>query len=121
MSEQHHFHILNLEKYSLFLRDSVASSFTESYTENLDNFISVNQIVNLIKSRSSRKNDKGHLIISADAVDEIFLELREWLYGVGLSKLASRGYVDCAWDDEQNTMVFWLADSPTTSISNKPS
>lgn len=112
--------ITNLEKYAYILREGVANSFTENYTENLDDFISIAQVINLIKSKSDGKDENGQLIICQSAMDIIFDELREWIYGIGLSKLASRGYVDCAWDNEKNEMVFWLSDAHKTYISSKP-
>jgi hypothetical protein len=42
------------------------------------------------------------------------------MYEVGLARLAAQGFVECAWDDEKEEMIFWLADKNQTTINNKP-
>lgn len=113
--------IVDLEGYAKAMRDGAASSFEKDYTENLDDFITIKQVINLIKNNNLGLDDEGNYLINSDIFDEVFNQIREWLYGVGLSKLVSKGYVDCAWDDESNEMVFWLANKEKTSIPAKPS
>jgi hypothetical protein len=113
--------IVDLEGYAKAMRDGAASSFEKDYTENLDDFITIEQVINLIKNNNLGLDDEGNYLINSDIFDEVFNQIREWLYGVGLSKLVSKGYVDCAWDDEANEMVFWLANKEKTSIPAKPS
>jgi hypothetical protein len=113
--------IIDLEGYAKAMRDGAASSFEKDYTENLDDFITIEQIINLIKKNNLGLDEDGNYIINSDIFDEMFGEIRDWLYGVGLSKLAAKGFVDCAWDDEANEMVFWLANKDKTNIPAKPS
>ena len=113
--------IIDLEGYAKSMREGAASSFEKDYTENLDDFITIEQVINLIKSNNLGLDDEGNYLINSDIFDEVFNQIREWLYGVGLSKLVSKGYVDCAWDDESNEMVFWLANKEKTNIPAKPS
>ena len=113
--------IIDLEGFAKSLRAGVASSFEENYTESLDGFISVNQVINLIKKNNLGKDEENNYIINEKVFDDIFNEIREWFYSVGLSKLASAGYVDCAWDNDSNEMVFWLANEAKEKISSKPS
>jgi len=113
--------IVDLNNYAIAIRDSAASSFAEDYTENLDDFISVKQIINLIKKNSIGKDEEGNYLIQATSFDETFNQIRNWLYGVGLAKLAAKGHVECAWDNDLNEMIFWLSDDAKTTISNKPS
>jgi hypothetical protein len=113
--------IIDLEGYAKAMRDGAASSFEKDYTENLDDFITIEQVINLIKKNNLGLDEDGNYIINSDIFDEMFGEIRDWLYGVGLSKLASKGYVDCAWDDEANEMVFWLTNKDKTNIPAKPS
>jgi hypothetical protein len=42
-----------------------------------------------------------------DQYNTIFDEVTDWIINSGLSKLAAEDKVQCAWDDEQNCMVFW--------------
>jgi hypothetical protein len=113
--------IIDLEGYAKAMRDGAASSFEKDYTENLDDFITIKQVVGLIEKNNLGLDEEGNYLINSDIFDEVFGQIRDWLYGVGLSKLAAKGFVDCAWDDEANEMVFWLANKDKTNIPAKPS
>jgi len=113
--------IIDLEKYAISMRDAAASSFEKSYTENLDEFITVRQVINLINNHNLGRDADNNLIINEEIFNDIFDEIRDWLYSAALAKLASKGLVDCAWDDQSNSMIFWLADKNKTKISAKPS
>lgn len=113
--------IIDLEGYAKAMRDGAASSFEKDYTENLDDFITITQVINMIKKNNLGLDNEGNYVINEEIFDDVFNDIRDWLYGVGLAKLASKGYVDCSWDDEANEMVFWLANKDKTNISAKPS
>lgn len=111
--------ITDLQNYAIYLRDSAASSFAEGYTENLDDFISITQVINLIKKRSLGVDDNGDLMIDGDSFDNTFDDIRNWLYGVGLAKLSAKGIIECAWDNDLNQMIFWHSENKN-SIQSKP-
>jgi hypothetical protein len=113
--------IIDLEGYAKSMRDGAASSFEKDYTENLDDFISIGQVINMIKKNNLGLDEEGNYLINEEIFDIMFNEIRDWLYGVGLAKLAAKGFVDCSWDDESNEMVFWLANKDKTGIPAKPS
>ena len=113
--------IVDMNGYASAMRANVAKSFSEDYSENLDDFISLEQVIYLVEHHSLGLDEQGNHIINEEVFNDIFDDLREWLYGVGLAKLASQGLIECAWDDDSNEMVFWLADKNKTSISSKPS
>jgi hypothetical protein len=113
--------IIDLEGFAKSLREGVASSFEENYTESLDEFISIGQVINLIKNNNLGKDEDDYYIINEEIFEDTFNEIREWFYGVGLCKLASVGYVDCAWDNDSNKMIFWLSNENKEKISSKPS
>ena len=113
--------IIDLEGYAKAMRDGAASSFEKDYTENLDEFITIPQVINMIKINNLGLDEEGNYLINEQIFDDVFNDIRDRLYSVGLAKLASKGFVDCAWDDESNEMVFWLANKDKTSISAKPS
>lgn len=113
--------IVDLDGYANTLRDGAAKSFSEEYTENLDEFISITQVKNLVKKYSLGLDQNDNYIITTKIFNKVFNEVREWLYGVGLAKLAAKGLVDCAWDDKKNEMIFWIADDKKSKISSKPS
>jgi hypothetical protein len=112
--------IVDIEGCAKAVRESVAKSFSEDYAENLDDFISVQQIVTLFEEHSLGQDDDGYEIINEEIFNFIFDEVRVWMYEVGLARLAAQGFVECAWDDEKEEMTFWLADKNQTTINNKP-
>lgn len=101
--------ITDIEGFAQTIRDGAARSISENYTENLDEFISIGQIISLVKDTSIGTDDAGLLMITEELFDEIFENIRETIYQVGLSKLAATGQIECAWDSQKNEMVFWLA------------
>lgn len=113
--------IIDLEGYAKAMRDGAASSFEKDYKEDLDEFITIPQVINMIKNNNLGLDEEGNYLINEDIFDEMFESIRNQLYEVGLSKLAAKGFIDCAWDDDSNQMVFWLANKDQTSISAKPS
>ena len=113
--------IIDLEGYAKAMRDGAASSFEKDYTENLDDFISIPQVINMIKGNNLGFDSEGNYLINEQIFDDVFNDIRNWFYEVGLCKLAAKGFVDCAWDDESNEMVFWLANKDKTEIPAKPS
>jgi hypothetical protein len=113
--------IIDLEGYAKAMRSGAASSFEEDYTENLDDFITIPQVINIIKENNLGLDEEGNYLINEDIFDDVFNSIRDRLYEVALCKLAAKGLIECAWDDESNDMVFWLANKDKTSISAKPS
>jgi hypothetical protein len=113
--------IIDLEGYAKAMRDGAASSFEKDYTENLDEFITITQVINMIKKNNLGLDEEGNYLINEDIFDDVFNNIRNWLYEVGLCKLAAKGFVDCSWDDDSNEMVFWLANKDKTEIPAKPS
>jgi hypothetical protein len=113
--------IIDLEGYAKAMRDGAASSFEKDYTENLDDFITIDQVINMIKKDNLGLDEEGNYLINEEIFDNVFNNIRNWLYEVGLCKLAAKGFVDCSWDDESNEMVFWLANKDKTEIPAKPS
>ena len=112
--------IIDLEGYAKAMRDGAASSFEKDYTENLADFVTIPQVINMIKENNLGLDEEGNYLINEDIFDDVFNNIREQLYEVALAKLAAKGLIECAWDDESNDMVFWLANKDKTSISAKP-
>lgn len=106
--------INDLNKYAESIRKNAALSFAQYHDENLDDFISIGQVENLIRDHSIGTDDDGCLIIDEDSYNQTFDDVRTFLYNVGLAKLAAAGKVECAWDNEINEMVFWLPSSELT-------
>ena len=105
MSEQ--YQILNLEKYADFVRKKAARSFAEIYEDDLDGFLTLNQAISMVKERSIRKDKEDKYLMDESSYDDLFDAMKLRIYNSGLSKLASQGHLECAWDEKKNDMVFW--------------
>lgn len=105
--------IMNLKKYAAYEREKAALSFTEKYEENLDDFVSINQVCSMIEDYSSGKDEEGRHLLDEEGRDMLSEALKTRLYNMGLVKLASNGFLECSWDGELNQMIFW---APQTEL-----
>lgn len=105
------FSVTDLEGFADCLRKGAAESISENYTENLDDFITIDQIKNMIHQNNMGYDDEGLPIITENIFDNLFERIREDIYQVGLAKLAANGKIECAWDSDTNQMVFWTPES----------
>lgn len=108
--------ITNLNGYATDMRDAAAKSICESYNENLDEYISINQMINLIQENCIGFDDCDRPILNEDANEIIYKSAMVWIENVGLAKLAAKGYVECSWDDKINNMVFWTKEQTNTIV-----
>jgi hypothetical protein len=112
MSEQV-YAITDIEGYVSQMREAAASNISEnSSQDNLDNYISTNQMIGLLKSNCLGYDDHDYPLLNEEKNQQIFEEATTWIHNVGLAKLAAKDLVECAWDDELNEMVFWHKETP---------
>lgn len=109
--------ITDLDGYASSIRDGVAQSFVEDYNENLDEYITLEQVKSLIIGYSLGQDEDNNYLINAEVFNDTFDDVREWFYEAGLSKLAAKGVIECAWDDDSNQMVFWVKNNEQQSSS----
>jgi hypothetical protein len=109
--------INDLDGYAASIREGVAQSFVENYNENLDEYITIDQVKNLIIGYSLGQDDDENYLINSEVFNDTFDDVREWFYEAGLSKLAAKGVIECAWDDDSNQMVFWVKNNEQQSSS----
>lgn len=121
--------INNLENYASILRSDASESLrytnnsTTLDTTNLDDFISLQQIYQLIDGYSLGQDDEGQYLIDSECHNNIIEDIRNWIFNVGLAKLAASGHIECAWDNDCNEMIFWIPNSMVNdgrSKSDKP-
>lgn len=105
--------ITDLDGYASHIREAVAKSFQEDYTENLDDYISLEQIKQIIDGYSLGTDENNDYLINEEVFNDIFDDIREFFYGVGVAKLAAKDLIECAWDNNLNEMVFWVKDNDT--------
>ena len=94
---------------------SVSSGVKTKHNADLfDDFLTINQCCQIIKDvcKISDDNDAsfGKLIINEDTYVDIVLEMADQLYQSSLCKLASQNLIECAWDDKNGKMEFWILD-----------
>jgi hypothetical protein len=105
--------ISDLEGYAQSIRENAARSLSETYTENLDHFITIQQIYSLVEENLLGIDEEDNYVIDENSYNITFDQIRTWLYNVGLAKLASKDHIECAWDNDANEMVFWAKESKT--------
>lgn len=105
--EDNIYSVLDLDNYATMIRDSVAESFSESYEDNLDEYISLDEVKNMIIGHSLGQDEDGFYLINEEVFNDTFEDIRAWMIDVGLAKLAAADLIECAWDDKLNQMVFW--------------
>jgi len=99
--------IMNLERYAAYLRRRAALSYSEDYNDNLDDFVTIKQTSDMIVDHSIGKDEEGRYLIDEKSHTKLFEAVRLRLYNSGLSKLAAKDLLECAWDDKRGEMVFW--------------
>ena len=97
------YEIKSLNGFAKSLGKQVAREGGFSVKE-LRGYITVSNIKNMIKQHASKQ--RGKLYIDEDRTHQVCEEIFDWLTGVNLAKLAAQDYLECYWDDKQNTMVF---------------
>lgn len=116
---ENYFIIEDLPKYIEGLRHSVADYIYPNYTDNLDDYITLAQLQSLVLETCKDRDESDRVLITEDMNENLFITVCDWVYGVGLSRLASQNLVECAWDDKQNCMVFWSPNNVENSNESK--
>lgn len=99
--------INNIDSYAKEIRRLAAESIKSESKEDLDIYISTNQVIDFVKEKCVGINENDQYILDEDSNEDIFESVRIRIYNVGLAKLAAKGVIECAWDNEENEMVFW--------------
>jgi hypothetical protein len=99
--------IIDLEGYASQMREAAAKSICTENADNLDEYISLGQMTNLVEEFCLGHDDENRPLLDEDTNEQIFEETALWIHNVGLAKLAAKDLVECAWDDKVNDMVFW--------------
>jgi hypothetical protein len=105
--------ILNLDKYIYMARKSAAESFSKNKGEKLDesedlnDYVTVNQVKQMIAENSIGTDDEDRYLMTHEGRKNLMEQLKTRIYNSGLSKLASKDLLECAWDNKKKTMLFW--------------
>lgn len=102
--------ITNIKEFAEIIRHKAALSLVDDkkYEQDLNEFITIAQVQRIVQSYSVGKDDKGFMLIESDTINSIFSDIKQIIYQSSLSRLASAGFIECAWDNENNKMTFWM-------------
>lgn len=95
--------VKNVIKASKHIGRDIANDMNIPIKE-LKEYIKPKEIASILKQYSIKKN--GDFMINSVILKRIFSEVKNWIIGIQLAKLASSGEIDTIWDEEQNCMVF---------------
>jgi hypothetical protein len=109
--------VTNIEGYVTEMRQAAANSLSHNSEDNLDDYISLKQMINLVKSECVGFDDDDRPLLNEDANEKIYESTITWIHNIALAKLAAKDLVQCAWDNESNEMVFWA--NPDVNKSEK--
>lgn len=105
--------ITDINGYVSQMREVAAQSISENTeSDNLDHYISIGQMIGLVKTHCLGYDDEHRPLLNESANEAIFSETSTMIHNVGLAKLAGKNLIECAWDDELNEMVFWHKETP---------
>lgn len=98
------------KKFCKALRKQAAKYLSSESHSNLDEFITLDQCGQILENNCVDKDEQGRFIVNEDSYVDMLMEISKQIYQSALSKLAAENIIQCAWDNQENTMVFWVTD-----------
>lgn len=108
--------IVDMNGYALEMREAAAKSIADPFDDDLNTYISIDQMINLIKDECIGFDDKKRPLLDEYSNEKIYESTMTWIHNIGLAKLASKNIIECAWDDKENNFIFW--ENQTSEIKN---
>lgn len=99
--------ITDIDSYAKEMRQAAASTISDNTNDNLDDFISIDQIRNMIHSQCIGFDSNDRPMLNEDINETIYESIVIWIHNIGLAKLAGQNLLECAWDSDLNEMIFW--------------
>jgi hypothetical protein len=113
--------IVDLDGYAAQMREAAAKSISSYNRDNLDEYISLKQMTNLVEEFCLGHDDEDRPLLDEDTNEQIFEETAIWIHNIALAKLAAQDLIECAWDDKVNEMVFWQKETKKEKKPNAKS
>ena len=113
MSQPEVYAITNLDGYAHEMRTAAAKAISDAPADDLDSYISVGQIINLVKKKCLGLDDLDRPMLDETINENIYEDVAVWIHNVGLARLAGQDLIECAWDNDLNEMVFWAKENKT--------
>lgn len=99
--------IVDVEGYASEMRQAAAKSIADPFDDNLDTYISIGQMINLISDECVGFDSQDRPLLNEDTNEKIYESAVVWIHNVGLAKLASKNLIECAWDSKDKEFIFW--------------
>lgn len=95
--------------------EEIAKAVTEELSpgsnhKDLYYYCTKQQIVGIVEENCLGFSENNEPLINFEVFHNIFHSVLQRVQNGALSQLAAEGYLECAWDDDLNDMVFWLSD-----------
>lgn len=108
--DQDIFSVTQVEGYCVTVAKAVADELSSDLND-LYNYCSLNEIQSILQEKCLGHNESNEPLINSEVHINIMESVLQRVQNVAIAKLASEGFLECAWDEELNDMVFWLNDS----------
>lgn len=95
--------IKNIKRIAKHIGKDVANEMLIPINE-MSDFIKPKEVSSIIKQYCIYK-DHDYLM-NTMILQKIFSEVKNWVLGIQLAKMASEDKLDVIWDDEENCMIF---------------
>lgn len=110
--------IIDIDAYADTIRQEAALELSNGgKTNDIDDFIKVSETISIVADHSLGLDEDGYHIIDSETHSAIMDDVSNWIFNIGLAKLAASNQLECAWDDDSNEMVFWKKDANMESKS----
>lgn len=73
-------------------------------------YINLTNVEGIIKEHATYKEANDSFYITDSAAELVVDDIMDWLLGVEVAEMCSKGKLECYWDDMQNCMVFKTID-----------
>lgn len=111
--------ITDINGYASEMREAAAKSIADPFDDDLNAYISIDQMINLIKDECIGFDDKERPLLDEYSNEKIYESTMTWIHNIGLAKLASKNMIECAWDDKENNFIFWENQTPEIKNNDK--
>jgi hypothetical protein len=109
-------------KFCKALRKQAVKTLSSGDHKNLDEFITIEQCIQILEKNCHKRDDHGRFVVNEDLYVDMLVEISTQIYQSALSKLASDDIIQCAWNSEEDKMIFWLVDeNGYREVNSEPS
>lgn len=103
------FKIVDMDGFAQHVIKCAAKEMEIANTDEVFEYITTNEVSNLIVENCSDVDENDDILIDTEHFNDCITAVIQRIQNSVVAQLASEGYLDCAWDDELNDMVFWLS------------